>query len=215
MLPSALTHFLVRGLRASGAAGAGGDPRAERAHTREDDVTEPDMDRSDAETHAGHVLEAFRERRRRRRGEDTYFGSSALLLGPDAASGATPEGVRRRAELMDDAHAAGMSPELADMMYDIAVEEGLDPGLAFELVRSGLGVAPPEEGLDNAPAQPTSDKYTPAWLVQPPTPTDTMLRERMLRLSFRRVRGLLEAHPDPDDAFRAFAREPDVGAFGY
>lgn len=166
----------------------------------------------DTESHAGHVLEAYRERRRRRRAEDTFFGSESCLVGAESAS---PDGVRRRTELMDDARAIGMSPELADMMYDIAVEEGLDPMLAFELVRSGLGVAPPADGIDNSPSQPTTDKYTPGWLMQPPSPTDDMLRERMLRLSFRRVRGLLEAHADPADALRAFAREPDVGAFGY
>ena len=166
----------------------------------------------DTEAHAGHVLEAFRERRRRRRADDTFFGSQSCLVG-ESESG--HEGVRRRAELMGDAQEAGMSPELANMMYDIAVEEGLDPMLAFELVRSGLGVAPPAEGVENAPSQPTSDKYTPGWVVQPPSPTDDMLRERMLRLSFRRLRGLLEAHPDADEAFRCFAREPDVGAFGY
>ena len=168
----------------------------------------------DTETHAGHVLEAYLERRRRRRADDTFFGSSSFLIGA-ADDSATHDGVRRRTELLGDARDAGMSPELADMMYDIAVEEGLDPMLAFELVRSGLGVAPPAEGLDNSPSQPTSDKYAPGWLMQAPEPTDTMLRERMLRLSFRRVRGLLETHPEPDDAFRAFAREPDVGAYGY
>ena len=178
-------------------------------------MSEPDMARTDTETHADHVLEAYRERRRRRRADDTFFGSSSCLIGHDPDGSGEGDGIRRRAELMDDARAAGMSPELADMMYDIAVEEGLDPGLAFELVRSGLGVAPPEEGIDNAPSQPTSDKYTPGWLMQPPSPTDTMLRERMLRLSFRRVRGLLETHPDPAEAFRAFEREPDVGSYGY
>jgi hypothetical protein len=176
-------------------------------------VSEPDA-KIDTETHADHVLDAYRERRRRRRADDTFFGSSSCLIGHDA-DGSEGEGIRRRADLMEDAREAGMSPELADMMYDIAVEEGLDPALAFELVRSGLGVAPPEEGIDNAPSQPTTDKYTPGWLMQPPSPTDTMLRERMLRLSFRRVRGLLETHPEPADAFRAFAREPDVGAYGY
>lgn len=178
-------------------------------------MTEPQGEAGmDTETHAGHVLEAYRERRRRRRADDTFFGSESCLLKPVEGS-ASQDGVRRRAELMDDAHQAGMSPELADMMYDIATEEGLDPMLAFELVRSGLGIAPPEEGIENSPSQPTSDKYTPGWLMQPPEPTDTMLRERMLRLSFRRLRGLLEANAEPEEAFRAFAREPDVGAFGY
>jgi hypothetical protein len=42
-----------------------------------------------------------------------------------------------------------------------------------------------------------------------------MLRERMLRVSFRRLRGLLEANDDVDQAFRLFANEPDVGHYGY
>jgi len=37
----------------------------------------------------------------------------------------------------------------------------------------------------------------------------------MLRLSFRRLRGLLQQTEDPAEAIRAFAREPDVGHFGY
>ena len=42
------------------------------------------------------------------------------------------------------------------------------------------------------------------------------LRERMLRYSFRRLRALLEQHTgDAAAAFRAFAREPDVGPVGY
>lgn len=168
----------------------------------------------DAETRAGHVLESYRERRRRRRADDTYFGSDSLLLPSDAGT-ASPDGIRRRDELMEDAEAVGMSSELAELMYDISTEEGLDPNLAFELVRSGLGIAPPEGGVASAPSQPTSDKYLPGWLVQPPSPTDEVLRERMLRLSFRRLRGLLEANPDPADAFRAFSQEPDVGIHGY
>jgi hypothetical protein len=107
-----------------------------------------------------------------------------------------------------------MSPELAEMMYDVAAEEGLDPVLAYELVCSGLGVAPPAGGVANASDQPASDKYYPTWLF-PASPTDDVLRERMLRVSFRRLRSLLETHADPDEAFRAYAREPDVGVYGF
>jgi len=46
-------------------------------------------------------------------------------------------------------------------------------------------------GVANAADQPASDKYYPTWLL-PATPTDDVLRERMLRLSFRRLRSLLE-----------------------
>ena len=107
-----------------------------------------------------------------------------------------------------------MSPELAEMLYDVAREEGLDPVLAWDLVMSGLGVAPPPGGAGNQVDEPASDKYYPTWLL-PASPPDAVLRERMLRFSFRRLRAMLERHPDPAEALRAYAREPDVGVFGF
>lgn len=162
----------------------------------------------------GHpVLNAYRERRRQRRGEDTYFGSSRVLAaGEEALDDLQLE--RRRVDVMEDAERAGMPSELAQLMYDVADEEGLDPALGFELVRGGLGVAPPDGGVGTAPLAPATDKYLPGWMFGP-APTDRMLRERMLRVSFRRLRGLLEEHEDLDLAFAAFSNEPDVGYFGY
>jgi hypothetical protein len=175
------------------------------------------MERNETPPHceasAGHALEVYRERRRRRRGEDTYFGSSAALLEADD-DGPRGETERRRSEIMADAEADGMPSELAELLYDIARDEGLDPALGYELVRTGLGVAPPADGLSNAPDDPTVDRYLPAWMF-PPEPTDHMLRERMLRFSFRRVRSFLEDEEDLDEAFRRFAAEPDVGHYGY
>lgn len=160
------------------------------------------------------VLDAYRERRRRRRAEDTYFGSADALLdhveqGLDAA-----ELERRRDALIEDARDVGMPRELVELLYDIAREEGLDPGLGFELVRSGLGVCPPPDGISNAADRPTTDRYLPPWMF-PPTPTDLLLRERTLHLSFRRLRALLEEHHDIEDAFRSFALDPDVAHCGY
>ena len=168
----------------------------------------------DREARAGHALDEYRERRRRRRAEDTYFGSADCLLARAEEGVEERDLVQRRAELMEEAERTGMPAELAELLYDVAREEGVDPGLGYELVRSGLGVCPPEGGVTNAPSQSTSDKYVPEWLA-PPLPTDDVLRERMLRLSFRRLRSLLEEHEQVDDAFRAFAREPDVGHMGY
>jgi hypothetical protein len=169
----------------------------------------------DHEVRAGRALEAYRERRRRRRGEDTWFGSAEGLLPHVNAEGSREEVVQRRQELLEEAVGEGMSMELAEQLYDVAREEGLDPGLAYELVRCGLGVCPPDDGVSNAPAEPSSDKYAPGWLLQPASAPDDVLRERMLRLSFRRIRSLLEQHEDPEDAVRAFAQEPDVGLNGY
>jgi hypothetical protein len=164
--------------------------------------------------HAEHVLESYRERRRRRRGEDTFFGSADCLLSHVEEGVGEAERSRRLSEIMADAERDGMPRDLAERLYEVAREEGIDPALGYELVRCGLGVGPPPEGLSNAAEQPVADRYLPEWMF-PPTPTDTLLRERMLRFSFRRLRSLLEQHQDLDEAFRAFAQEPDVGAHGY
>lgn len=161
------------------------------------------------EAGAEGILQAYRERRRRRRAEDTYFGSADCLF-PTAESGHR----QRMEEIQADAARAGMPEHLALQLYEVARDEGIDPGLAFDLVRSGLGVAPPEGGISNAPAEPVVDKYLPEWFF-PALPTDDLLRERMLRTSIRRLRSLLEQHAEVDDAFRAFAEEPDVGYYGY
>jgi hypothetical protein len=169
---------------------------------------------AERESRASYALDAYRERRRRRRADDTWFGSADCLVVCTAAGVDPAELARRRIDIQEEAEAEGMSPDLAGLLYDVALDEGLDPALGYELVRSGLGVIPPPEGVENAPEQPSSDKYSPLWLT-PPIPPDELLRERMLRLSFRRLRALLEQHERPEDAFRAFAREPDVGLLGY
>lgn len=166
------------------------------------------------EEQAGRVLEAYTERRRRRRAEDTYFGSVHCLVPAAEADLSRDDLQRRREDILREAEEAGMSPELAVMLYDIAREEGLDPALGYELVRCGLGVQPPEEGVTNAPDHPVTDKYRPEWLGEP-VPPDSLLRERGLRLSFRRLRRLLEEHDDAGEALHAFVREPDVGLYGY
>lgn len=160
------------------------------------------------------ILQAYRERRRRRRGDDTYFGSVECLL-PGAEIGVSESDLdRRRSAILEEAVDAGMSVDLAGLLYDVAREEGLDPALAFELVSTGLGVSPPADGVSTAASAPTIDKYLPTWMFPAETP-DQMLRERMLRLSFRRLRSFLEETDDVDEAFRRFASEPDVGHYGY
>jgi hypothetical protein len=171
-------------------------------------------DVSRREESARHALNEYRERRRRRRGEDTYFGSSELLLAGPAEGVEERATDRRRSEILEEAEESGMSLDLAELLYDVALEEGIDPAIGFDLVRTGLGVAPPADGVSNAPSDPMVDKYLPAWMF-PAQPTDQILRERMLRISFRRLRAMLEEEEHVEDAFSRFAKEPDVGHFGY
>jgi hypothetical protein len=183
----------------------------------ESEVEAADEGRStgaEREESAGRALNAYRERRRRRRAEDTYFGSADVLLERVEDGWGERERAQRRIEILRQAEEDGMPPGLAEMLYDIAREEGVDPALAYELVRSGLGVIPPREGVSNATSQPTTDKYVPEWLGDA-VPPDDLLRERMLRLSFLRLRSLLRQQEDVGEALRAFANEPDVGLMGY
>jgi len=114
---------------------------------------------------------------------------------------------RRRIELVERAvEEGGVERGLAEEAYDIAREEGLEPAFGLEIVRCGLGVCePPESELEATSAV----KGHPEWLV-PPVAAKDADRERRLRLSFRRLRHLLEERPSPEEALRAFAAEPDV-----
>ncbi|MQA91331.1 MAG: hypothetical protein GEU90_14065 [Gemmatimonas sp.] len=173
-----------------------------------------DDSQASKERSALHALKAYRERRRRRRAEDTYFGSSAAFRSAIEEGSSVTELDSRRSSILEEAAQDGMPTELAELLFDIAWDEGLDPAIGYELVRTGLGVAPPPEGLSSAPDAPEVDKYFPAWMF-PATPPDRLLRERMLRASFRRLHSLLGTDEDIEQAFRDFANEPDVGHYGY
>ncbi len=114
---------------------------------------------------------------------------------------------RRRAELIDRAvREDGIDPELAGEVYDLAREEGIEPAFAFELVRCGVAVRELDE---EEPEATYTVRGYPSWLHA--LPEEEARRERLLRRSFRRLRGLLERHDSPEEALIAFAREPDVG----
>jgi hypothetical protein len=179
-----------------------------------DEAHSPNEEMARREESARHALHGYRERRRRRRGDDTYFGSADALLEHCEVGVDKGDIERRRSEIIDDGEEAGMSRDLIELLYDIAREEGLDPLLALELVKSGLGVLPPEDGVSNESEVPATDPYLPNWMF-PASPPDHMLRERTLHMSFRRLRSFLEQHHDIDEAFRLFATEPDVGHVGY
>jgi hypothetical protein len=178
-------------------------------------VIDPDSDAvENKEASARRALESYQERRRGRRDDNTWFGDAGHLQKTVDRARAADGMDSRRASILEISDEDGVPRDLAELAFDIATEEGLDPAVGYELVRSGLGVAPPEGGVTSAPGQPEVDRYLPTWMFSP-LPPDAVLRERMLRFSFRRLRSLLIEEGDPGEAFRRFANEPDVGHYGY
>lgn len=157
------------------------------------------------------VLRALDRYRAQRQGEADDGVECLLTRAAQMAAGAEEPG-RRRVELLDRMVEAGVDAELAGTAYDIAVEEGVDPAFALEVVRCGLAVCEPagEEAAD----APAVESYPQEWLEASP-PADEARRERRLRSTFRRLRRLLSERQTPEEALVAFVDEPDVGDCGY
>lgn len=152
-------------------------------------------------------MESGNDRADARGGEREASGVDVLLSRVGRLA-RMPGAERRRAELVESAEReAGVPPALSEDAYDIAVEEGLPPALALELIRAGVGVC---EKVGEEPYAPAISDETPEW-VTPPPPTAEAQREWRLRTTFRRLGTLLEECGDMEEAVRAFVAEPDVG----
>lgn len=150
--------------------------------------------------------------------EAAGHGGDDLLLATSSA-GEVSAASRRREDVVRRAVAQGdLGRADAERIHDIAREEGLEPAFAFELVRSRVAVcdAPPDAPV---PPEGTSLDGVPEWIapsaVSEPLPTEAVVRERRLRLSFRRLRGHLERSGTAEEAILSFLAEPDVGECGY
>jgi hypothetical protein len=151
--------------------------------------------RQDPAAGAARALQRFRER---------SGGTAECLIGK--ARSLQKDASRRRLELVErEVEEGRVARELAEEVYDLAREEGLDPLFAFALVECGVAIViEPDE--PDAPA--VSDR-APEWIH--PAHLERDDRERRLRRTFRRLRSLLERSATPEDALAAFAAEPDVG----
>lgn len=144
------------------------------------------------------------------------------VLEGEESSLVTPAGEpltsRRREDLVEQAaERTRLTRAHAELVYDIAAEEGLEPAFAFELVRSGVAVCEAPSGP--VPPRDTKIEGAPEWIapaaVSEPVATEDVVRERRMRSSFRRLRGHLERCATPEEAIVAFCAEPDVGECGY
>jgi hypothetical protein len=120
---------------------------------------------------------------------------------------------RRREDLVERATAAGFTREIADHMYDVAEEEGVDPAVAFELVLCNVGVRELEPPQTHSWEE-TQVEAAPSWVSHLLTPEDAA-RERRVRNSFRRLRHVMDNAVSTEAGLRAFVSEPDVGVINY
>jgi hypothetical protein len=158
------------------------------------------------------------ERYLQRGGYDGPIADAAagVLLGNTAAVDHRMPVERRRDELMEVAEAdAGWTRSFAELVLDTAADEGVAPGFALELVRSGVGV----RGLDPAPASADAGEEMvmadppPELLMPRPEATTRSAREARLRTTFRRIRRIAERGGVAVSVLAELAAQPDVGRY--
>jgi hypothetical protein len=131
----------------------------------------------------------------------------------EIARAAEPE--RRHEVLLDQAVARDrLDPAQAEAVYELALEENLEPEFGLLLAATGVGVVE-LEALATDPERLGIQQSPPGWVADAGIPPVEARRERRLRLSFRRLRGLLEESGSAAEALRRFANEPDVAEDAY
>jgi hypothetical protein len=120
---------------------------------------------------------------------------------------------RRRTDLVAGvAERSGASLAALDIAYDRALEEGLDPVLALELVGCGVAVL---ELTEPEPVEGTHTLRPPDWVAPEIEPASEQVLERRMRMTFRRMRSLLEQTGDLEAAIECLSTQVDVGSFRY
>lgn len=125
-----------------------------------------------------------------------------------------PDRERRHAELMEAHEARDAAPRhVLELAYEIALEEGLDPAFALEMISCRVAVLE-LEAPTGASTEETHSLTAPEWVAPPELPSELAI-ERRIRMTFRRMRAGFEQHGDPAAAIDWFATGPDVGLYDY
>lgn len=126
-----------------------------------------------------------------------------------------PDRERRHLEVIESAQArTGLPLTTLELAYELALEEGLDPALALEVLVCKIAVVELSEPV----SEEAHSLAPPEWVspvVPVGVPEETVVLERHMRKTFRRLRHMLELHQELSAAVDAFGREPDVAAFDY
>jgi hypothetical protein len=124
-----------------------------------------------------------------------------------------PERERRHAELMESLELRTALPRhTLELAYELALEEGIDPALALELLACKVAV------IDLAEPVPDDQSHSlapPEWVVPVGLPNEALELEGRMRKTFRRLRTCLQQNAEIGQAIAAFASEPDVDSYDY
>lgn len=116
--------------------------------------------------------------------------------------------LERAETVMEYSSRYGVPADLAELIYDVAVQEGLDPELGFRLVK--VESAFKERAVSRANAYGLTQVQLPTARFYDADITMERLfePERNLRIGFRFLRDLLETYQDIDLALLAYNRGP-------
>ena len=102
----------------------------------------------------------------------------------------------------------GVSDGLAELIYDLALQEGIDPDLAFRLVNAESGFSVRAASRANAYGL-TQLQVATARFYEPDITMELLFEpERNLRIGFRFLHDLLETYGDVSIALLAYNRGP-------
>jgi soluble lytic murein transglycosylase-like protein len=117
--------------------------------------------------------------------------------------------LRSRAEAVNSYAARyGVRPELAALIYDVALQEGIEPNLGFRLVNVESGFAVRAASGANAYGLTQLQVATARFYDSNITVEQLFEPERNLRIGFRFLHDLLETYGDVNLALLAYNRGP-------
>ncbi len=134
----------------------------------------------------------------------------ALLREAEGELAAAEHEISRLKSVTDFSEAYGIPADLASAIYRIARAEGLDPDMAFRLVRIESGFRQRAVSPIGAVGYTQLLPSTAAWLEPGITEDRLFDRDTNLRLGFRYLRRMLDRYDDPQLALLAYNRGPGV-----
>jgi soluble lytic murein transglycosylase-like protein len=147
--------------------------------------------------------------------DGSFYNGTAVVSGfwklhgsRDSATGEVELGRTRADVLASYASSYGVPADLATLIYNVALQEGIDPDLGFRLVNVESGFTIRAVSRANAYGLTQLQVATARFYESDVTMERLFDPERNLRIGFRFLRDLLETYGDVNIALLAYNRGP-------